>query len=719
MSFFAELKRRNVVKVAVLYVVASWLILQVTDVLTSLLPVPDWTGPFVFILLSIGFPLALIFSWVYELTPEGLKREREVARSESITPFTGKRINVAILSLMILVVGVLLADRMLFRRTVEPTPEAGVTIAVLPFENRSANPEDAYFVDGVHDELLVRLSRVSAWDVISRTSVDALRNSNLSIPEIGRQLGATHIVEGSVQRSADRIRLTVQVIEAASDTHVWAPEPYDRQLTAENLFAIQSDIAYSVADSLQTVLPAGEHEYIAQVGTGNLEAYDKYLLARQLLRQRSPEEVNRAADLFRQAANLDPEFAAAWAGLSDAIRFQAFHTGNAETDPLMHAETAARRAVRLDPESAEAWASLAGTLDQQGDYGGAEEAYLRSVQLNGNYADARMWFGGFLGDTGRSDEAVRQFEAALKLDPLHPVVRTNFAETLLDLGRSDEAKAVIDEQLERIPDRGVGYAIAADYMAVYYGDMSRAIELARHAFSIDKESTAAPLLASIYLDLGDAEESTRWLERLPASAPNRSKSAVEEVRAFMALKATDLEAAYDSAMTVYEIGHPWTLPEALHVLGDVDIRNGVYEKALERYEATYPGLSNGNALVDSKDQIEGASQVAWLLMKTDRESDARALANRVLTFSDNYDVRVAGVGLARARAYMVLGDQDNALTELRNLVDLGWRRRWWYTFDFDPAFEPLRNDRGFNELRDHVAADMASRYQSIREDGQI
>ncbi|MGD9292681.1 MAG: tetratricopeptide repeat protein, partial [Gammaproteobacteria bacterium] len=691
----------------------------ITDVLTSLLPVPAWTGPLVFILLSIGFPLVLVFSWVYELTPEGLKREREADRSESITQFTGKRINAAILGLLILVVGVLLVDRVFFHRTVEPTAEADVTIAVLPFENRSANPEDAYFVDGVHDELLVRLSRVSEWDVISRTSVEAIRDSNLSIPEIGRQLGATHVIEGSVQRSADRIRLTVQVIEAASDTHVWAPDPYDRELTAENLFAIQSDIAYSVADSLQTVLPAGEHEYIAQVGTGNLEAYDKYLLGRQFLRQRKQDTVNRSLELFQQAVDIDPGFAAAWAGLADAFRFQAFHSGTAGTDALTRAESAARRSIRLDPESAEAWASLAGALDEQGDYEGAEEAFLRSLKLNGNYADAHMWFGNFLSDTGRSDEGVGHFEAVLRLDPLHPAVRTNFAAAMLNLGRSDEAKAFLDEQLERFPDRSVSYAIAADYMALFYGDFSYAIELAKQAMSIDKESTAAAVVASVYLDLGDAEESMRWLEKLSASSPNRSKSAAAEVSAFMAMKAADFEAAYESAMIVYEIGHPWTMPEALQILSDVDSRNGAYEKALERYEATYPGLSNGNSLVSSKPQIEGASLVAGLLMKTKRESDARALAEQILAFSSNYVVRVAGAGLARARAYMILGDQYSAKAELRNLVDLGWRRRWWYAFDVDPAFEPLRDDPEFKELRKYVAADMSSRYQSLHEDGQI
>jgi TolB-like protein/Tfp pilus assembly protein PilF len=719
MSFFEELKRRNVVRVAVLYVVASWLILQVTDVLTSLLPVPEWTGPLVFILLSIGLPLALVFSWAYELTPEGLRRERAIDRSESTTEFTGRRINLAILALLVMVVGVLIAERLFFPGINQSADGTDVTIAVLPFDNRSSNPEDAYFADGVHDELLIRLSRVSAWDVISRTSVEAIRNSNLSIPEIGEALGATHVIEGSVQRSANRIRLTIQLIDVVDDSHVWAPDPYDRELTAENLFAIQTDIAYALASSLKSVLPTDEHKYVARVGTASLEAYDKYLLARQLLRERTWDPVNRSLALFREAVDLDPDFSAAWAGLSDAIRFQAFNSGASGTDPWTRAEAAARRSLRLDPESSEAWASLAFSLEEQDDYDGAEEAYTRSVQLNGNDADARMWFGGFLGDTGRNDEALQHFEAALRLDPLHPTVRINFAQPMLNLGRMEEAKALLDEHMTRFPDQGLGHAIAASWAADIFGDFPRAIELAEKAFSIDSESTAAPLLASLYLDLDDAAESTHWLERLPADSPNRSKSAAAVVMAVTALKAGDFQTAYESAMTVYEIGHRWNIRKALKLLGDVDIRDGAYEQALERYDAIYPGLSDGSSQVTSKAQIGVASNVAVLLIKMERESDARALAEQVLAFSDGYDVRVSDIGLARARAHMVLGDQFNAKAELRNLVDLGWRSRWWYAFDLDPAFEPLHSDPEFAELRDYVASDMATMYQAIRRDNRV
>ena len=322
MSFFDELGRRNVFRVGSAYAVIAWIIAQVAGLALDGFEAPAWALKLILVLLALGFPLALFFAWAYELTPEGLKRERDVDRSYSISKRTGQRLNHLIIILLLTACGVLLVDRFVLSQG-SVTGSAEVTIAVLPFENRSSLEEDDYFVQGIHDDLLTRLSRIRNWRVISRTSVEGIATENRSIPKIAKELGATHIVEGSVQRSSDSIRVIIQLIDAGSDSHVWAPDPYDRELTAENVFRIQSEIATSIAGSLKTVLSVDDRDRVSAIGTYSLEAYDKYLQGLERLWERNESSVNEAVNLFRETVEMDENFAAAWEGLGNAYRLQA------------------------------------------------------------------------------------------------------------------------------------------------------------------------------------------------------------------------------------------------------------------------------------------------------------------------------------------------------------------------------------------------------------
>jgi TolB-like protein len=283
MSFFTELKRRNVFRVGIAYIVGGWLLLQLTDVLSELLDLPDVVGRVIVLLIIIGLPVALFFAWAFEMTPEGVKREKDVDRTESITPKTGKKLNNTILLMMALVIAYLLFDKISGSQDTgaEPfaqqssvqtiaaeekaalTPDEGEaapssieahkadkSIAVLPFTNRSPNADDAYFTDGVHDDLLTQLAKIDAFSVISRTSVLEYRDTAKNLKQIGEELGVGNIMEGAVQRSGNRVRINVQLIDAVSDEHLWA-EVYDRELTTENLFDIQSEIARSIATALE------------------------------------------------------------------------------------------------------------------------------------------------------------------------------------------------------------------------------------------------------------------------------------------------------------------------------------------------------------------------------------------------------------------------------------------------------------------------------------
>ena len=323
MSLFEELKRRNVIRVGILYLVAAWLLLQLTDVLSSLLPVPESTGSLVILLLVLGFFPVMIFAWVYEMTPEGLKREVDIDRSQSVTPDTGKKINTLIVVLLVLAIAGLVADRLIPESSLD-TDVAAVelaeaplsvddrSIAVLPFADLSPDQDQQYFTDGLSEELLNLLVRVDELRVASRTSSFAFRGSTLGIPEISKALNVGHILEGSVRKDGDRIRITAQLIEAGTDTHLWS-ENFDREFT--DIFAIQDEIANAIVKALTGELGMGSEKAVTvEAATENLDAYEMYLTARELFTKR--DQLPESIRLFQKAVELDPNFARAWAGLA-------------------------------------------------------------------------------------------------------------------------------------------------------------------------------------------------------------------------------------------------------------------------------------------------------------------------------------------------------------------------------------------------------------------
>ncbi len=302
MSFFAELKRRNVFKVAAAYIIVGWLIMQAGEVMGPALNLPGWVNSMLAFFLILGFPLAMVFAWAFEMTPDGIKKEKDIDRTQSITGMTGQKLNHTIIVLMAVALVYFAWDKFVASpasdvdqsQVVTVAEQSGAadgsveqgpdkkSIAVIPFRNRSANEENAeFFSDGVHDELLTNLSRIAELKVISRTSVMGYRDTTKNLRQIGEELGVANILEGGVQRAGDTVRINVQLIDAATDEHLWA-KVYDRQLTAENIFAIQTEIAHAIANALEATLSPGEQEQLAVAPTTNLAAYDSVLMARQL-----------------------------------------------------------------------------------------------------------------------------------------------------------------------------------------------------------------------------------------------------------------------------------------------------------------------------------------------------------------------------------------------------------------------------------------------------
>src|SRR5437867_79253 len=346
-NFFTELKRRNVYKVAVAYAVVAWLLIQIATQIFPFFEIPNWAVRLVVLLLIIGFPVALVLAWAFEITPEGIKRTEEVDHSQPTTHRTGRTLDFLIIAVLLVIVGVFAYQRFGPSQktsvSVSAIPEK--SIAVLPFENRSRDPDNAYFADGIQDEILTRLAKVADLKVISRTSTQHFKSAPENLSEIAKQLGVTNILEGSVQKAADQVRVNVQLINAMTDAHLWA-DTYDRKLT--DIFAVESEIAKTIAESLQARLTGSEKSSIAKAPTANPEAYELYLKGRFFWNKRTGTDLRKAIDYFNQAIAHDPNYALAYAGVADSYLLLPNYGGTTTRESIPPARAAAMKALELD-----------------------------------------------------------------------------------------------------------------------------------------------------------------------------------------------------------------------------------------------------------------------------------------------------------------------------------------------------------------------------------
>jgi TolB-like protein/Flp pilus assembly protein TadD len=421
-NFLAELKRRNVYRVAIAYGVVAWLLIQIASQILPIFGIPNWAVRLVVLLLVIGYPIVLIFSWVFEMTPEGIKRTEDISPNDAPTHGTGRKLD-------LLIIGVLLAiiTIMIFRGVhpyVSPSassiPEK--SIAVLPFENLSANQENAYFANGVQNEILTNLAKIADLKVISHTSVMQYKSGTArNLREIGQQLGVVHLLEGSVQRDGGKVRVNVQLIDARTDVHLWA-QTYDRDLA--DVFAIQSEIAKAIADQLQAKLSLSEIADIEERPTNDLVAYDLHLHAAALIDEASYYGLNteknlfQAVELLNQAIARDPAFLMAHCKLAEAHDGIYWNDIDHTQARLDLANAAINAAFRLRPDSAKAHLALAvhfynGYLD----YGHARNELAIAVRKMPNNARIFEWRGYINRRQGRWQEAEHDFKRAMELDP--------------------------------------------------------------------------------------------------------------------------------------------------------------------------------------------------------------------------------------------------------------------------------------------------------------
>ena len=512
-NFFAELKRRNVLRAAAFYAASAWLLVQVATQVFPFFHIAEWVVRWIVVAAAIGFPLAMLFSWFYEWTPHGLQRESEVAPNESVTRHTGKKLDRWIIAILALAVVLLLANQLVLHKDADTAVTAAIpakSIAVLPFDNLSRDPENAYFSEGIQDEILTRLAKIAELKVISRTSTQRFKSSPNDLRQIAQQLGVANILEGSVQKTNDQVRVNVQLINAATDAHLWA-ETYDRKLT--DIFAVESEIARAVAETLQARLTGTAEHVLASRPTENPEAHQLYLKGRFFWNKRTTENIRKAIDYFQQAIAKDPAYALAYAGLGDAHAILPIYAFTAPNEDVPAALAAARKAVALDDSLAEAHTSLANALLFNMQLAAAEPEFRRALELNSNYATAHQWYGECLQGEGRFAEAVAELQRAQELDPLSLIINASYGCVLGEAGRHDEAVAQMHKTLDIDPTFWVAHEILGGILEEK-GYLTGAAAEYQKSMQRYWTPNGAARLASVNARLGKKAEARKTLDDL-------------------------------------------------------------------------------------------------------------------------------------------------------------------------------------------------------------
>ncbi len=516
-NFFAELKRRNVYKVVVAYIVAGWALSQGIAQVFPVFDIPNWVIRLIVLLIILGLPIAMILAWMFELTPEGVKRTET---ADAMPDITGRKKHAWS---YIVVIGALFSIGLFFlggyiaRNSHASSNEFGAkSIALLPFDNLSRDPDNAYFAEGIQDEILTRLAKVADLKVISRTSTQHFKSVPENLPQIAKQLGVANILEGSVQKAKDQVRVNVQLINALTDAHLWA-ETYDRKLT--DIFSVETDIAKTIADTLQARLTGAEQTAMSNKPTENSEAYELYLKGRFFWNKRTGQDLKTARDYFQQAIAADPQYATAYAGLAESYLLIPLFGAGFPQEYFPKAKAAAQRAIELEETSAEAHTAL-GLLFcfSDANFAESEKEFKRAIALNPNYATAHHWFGNaLLVALGRFDEAISENQRAVELDPLSLIINADLGSTLMMARRYDQAVAQLQRTLTL--DNKFGYALWNLGEALYLkGDTAAAIAKYEEARSLDDDPQIVGLLGRAYADAGQKDKAMVLIGELEARA---------------------------------------------------------------------------------------------------------------------------------------------------------------------------------------------------------
>jgi TolB-like protein len=691
-KLFDELKRRNVIRVGIAYAVASWLLLQVADLVIDNISAPGWVMQVFMLALALGFPLVLLFSWAFELTPEGLKREKEVDREQSVTHYTARkldRVTIALLALVLLVVG---AERM-FPATA-PLPEAtppdiaDKSIAVLAFDDLSPQGDQAYFAEGVSEELLNVLAQIPDLKVAGRTSSFAFKGQQRDLREIGDILEVAHILEGSVRKSGDSIRVTAQLVKAKDGFHLFSKN-YDRKL--DDIFKVQDDIAREISVALRSAILGTDS--IEPVKPAIAEAYDSYLRARQWIHTRDKTLMGQAADLLDRAIAIDPDYAPAYAYKGQVLLLLSDAPGSYGDIPEAEARRMSRplidKALELDPELAEAQAIL-GLWYMQSDTTLDEAiAVLRtSLALNPSQSDAGNWLSSLLAGTELDSESRSLLEAVVERDPMYGPAFNNLIFTYMQTRDLDKASTLVS-RVERITGNSPGVRVARGALALTGGEIAAAMDDLRGAYEFNSSSSVARTMYGTALRLvgdydtaADVSYVTDRLVVLELADRHDEAAALFESLREREFDATDLRSIGD-----------WFLlqerPADLVQFVEANARNQEDWIAAQVPEPQLYGAQHFTNLAFALRQLERNAEADRFLARA-----AETLAIHERHGADNIDFWINSAEYAA-----LTGDPDRMVAFLQRAVGAGYAA----VFGFLPAtLNRHRGDPRFIELENEV-----------------
>jgi len=686
--------------------VASWLIIQVVETILPAFGYSDVAIRYIVIVLAIAFVPTLVFSWAFEITPEGVKREVDVVREHSITRFTGKKLDRVIMVLLALALGYFAFDKFVLdpardAELVEETAQqtwseelvksyGDKSIAVLPFVNMSSDPEQEYFSDGISEELLNLLAKIPELRVISRSSAFSFKGKDIAIPTLAKQLNVAHVLEGSVRTSGNRVRITAQLVEARSDSHLWS-ESYDREL--DDIFAVQDEIAAAISHALKVkLMPDAEKTMQPTIReSANPAAYDTYLQARELVRRRGKENLEQAVSHLERSLRLDNNFAPAHAQLAIATTMLLDHPAAYGTLSLEEVRRRALphldRAQALEPNSAEAYGGRVLLAHFSSDLNSTIEYAQKSLASNPSNIDVMNWLYAGLIAHGRYEEADTTLEQMLEIDPLTIIGRFNYIGWLGSVGRVQEAHTMADQLLEQSLE--FGYLAHADASLIYEGKIAEGLAWAIRAPAGNFYMTFAFIWTGQFDEARRNEESQDFWVDL---AEGNFEDAIRVTKGKMHMDPKNEEAIANAA-------------DMLYLAGRVDEALPLYERAFEFVPENRPisaPMSNARmiwlALARRKAGDEEGAQVAIEIVK--QNQDALRAAGRINQELLQTDAMIAAFE----------HDADRANTAMQSAIKLGLRNP--QVLD-DPIFYNLQDNLLFVGLQQELGAILADERKQV------
>ena len=673
MSFFEELKRRNVIRVAIAYAAVAWLLLQVADVLLPAFGSPPWVMTAFATLLILSFPVALILAWAFELTPDGVKRDKDVGPGQSIAHLTGRKLDFIIIAVLVLAVGFLAADKFFVDSDPASQPIAEKSVAVLPFVNMSDDASNEYFSDGVSEEILNSLARVKDLQIAGRTSSFAFKSRTEDLRTIGETLGVSYILDGSVRKAGSNVRITAQLVEAESGYQLWS-ETYDRELT--DIFAIQDEIAAEILNQLKASLLDTERENLVTQRTDS-DVYELYLLAKQRIYNRTPQSIESATALLDQALEKDPDYAPAYAqrGIAEMLladdsygtipRDVAYPRGKSYLDV----------ALELNPLLAEAWAGLGlYYTNQPTKFEQAVAALEKALQINPNLLDAGNWMQIALISAGRFRAALQVLEKITQKDPLYLPGFGNAMRLFDEFGQEDKAQALIDHYRNYDPNNLHLLHLDADHQ-LHYGRAAKAVQLAERSLA------GGPSDVNARLALGEALLQTLQIKL----AAKEGSGDAKVIALYLTGRRNE---AFELARSLVEIGQLKPLFWLFNRTGrSADLVDYVRERwsGLDELASGYRYDPGGYALM------------AEVALAYDRAGDS-ARSGEALTLVEDAMSYLSAEGIDNWRfmynnaAFLALaGRYDEAITQLEKAARRGMLLCTPLA-RLNPEFEALRND---------------------------